>query len=134
MRASVGVPCIIMGDFNEILEPKERRNVVGYSQGKRELHNLLLDLELVDMDIGQNFTWFRKNAASRIDRSWVDKEILLQVPSSKVQCKGRVFSDHHPLVFTTEQVQWGPTPFKNIDSWLEEPSFMKTFSLEWVQL
>jgi len=53
MRATVGLPCRIMGDFNEIMEPKERRNAVGYTQGMRELQNLILDLELVDMDIGQ---------------------------------------------------------------------------------
>jgi len=134
MRALVEVPCIIMGDFNEVLEPKERRNAVGFSQGMADLHRLLLDLQLVDMDIGQNFTWFRKNAASRLDRFWIDKEILLKVPNGKVKCKGRVFSDHHPLVFTTENLPWGPTPFRTLDSWLEEPSFMKTFSKEWVQL
>ena len=134
MKSHVDVPCIIMGDFNEILEPKERRNVVGYTQGMRDLQNLLSDLQLVDMDIGQNYTWFRKNAASRIDRVWVDKEILLKVPNGKVRCKGRLFSDHHPLVFTTEQVQWGPKPFRTIDSWLEEPSFMKTFSLSLIHI
>ena len=130
----MGVPRIIMGDFNEILKPNERRGAVGSTQGMRELQNLLLDLELVDMDIGQNFTWFRKNAASRIDRFWIDKELLLKIPNSKVQCKGRVFSNHHPLIFTTAQVQWGPFPFRTLDCWLDEPSFQKTFSLEWVQL
>jgi len=134
MKAVIEVPCIIMGDFNEVLEPKERRNSVGYTQGMIELHSLLVDLQLVDMDIGQNFTWFRRNAASRIDRFWIDKEILLQVPNGNVKCKGRVFSDHHPLIFTTEHPPRGPIPFRSLDSWLEEPSFMKTFSKEWLQL
>jgi len=134
MKAIVGVPCIIMGDFNEVMEPSERKGAAGYTTGMRELQNLLLDLDAVDMNIGQNFTWYRKNAASRLDRFWIDKELLLKISSGSVHCKGRMFSDHHPLIFSSDQVEWGPSPFRTLDCWLEEPSFQKTFSLEWIQL
>jgi len=134
MRGLLDLPCIIMGDFNEVLEPRERRNATGYTQGMTELHNLLIDLQLVDMDIGQKFTWYRRNAASKIDRVWVDKEILLKLPRCYVKCKGRVFSDHHPLIFSTENINRGPTPFRSLDSWLDEPSFLRTFRKEWIQL
>jgi len=77
VKSSVELPCIIIRDFNEVLNPTERRGATAVTQDMRELQNLLLDLQLVDMDIGQNFTWLRKNAASRIDRVLVDKELLL---------------------------------------------------------
>ena len=89
---------------------------------------------MTDMEIGQNFTWIRRNAASRIDQILVDKEWLLKFPLSRAYCKGRVFSDNFPLILSTTQVKWGPSPFRTLDCWLEEPTFLSTFKKEWVQL
>ncbi|KAJ8444109.1 hypothetical protein Cgig2_005790 [Carnegiea gigantea] len=49
-------------------DPLERRGATTLTTGMRELPDLLLDLQLVDIDIDYKFTWIRKNAASRIDR------------------------------------------------------------------
>jgi len=62
-----------MGDFNEILSPNERRGATTITQGMREFLSLIMDLQLVDMKIGQNYTWLRKNAASKIDMILIDK-------------------------------------------------------------
>jgi len=123
-----------MGDFNEVLYPSERRGAVVLTQGMKELLDLIADLKLVDTDIGQKFTWFRQNAASKLDRVMVDKELLVMFPSSSAFCKGRMFSDHHPVVFITSKLQWRPSPFRTLDVWLSELSFVQLFKKEWLQL
>jgi len=41
---------------------------------------------------------------------------------------------HFPIVVQTSQFHWGPTPFRSLNCWLEEPSFLDTFKKEWVQV
>ena len=134
VKSSIEAPCILMGDFNEVLDPAERRGSLNTSQGMRDFQDFIMDLQLIDMDIGQSFTWLRKNAASRIDRILIDKELLLKFPNNKAYCKERVFSDHFSLIWSTSQQQWGPSPFRTLDCWLAEPSFLKTFKANWEQL
>ena len=98
-----------------MLIPNERRGANELSQGMSELQNLVLDLQMNDVDIGQKFTWLRKNAASRIDRILVDKEWMLKLPLTKAYCKERVFSDHFSLVLSTSRGKWGPSPFRTLD-------------------
>jgi len=46
-----------------------------------------------------------------------------------------MFSDHFSIILSTTTAQhWGPSPFRSLDCWLEEPSFLRTFQSEWVQL
>ena len=42
----------------------------------REFGDLVQDLEAIDLEINQKYTWMRSNAASRIDRILVDAEIV----------------------------------------------------------
>ena len=86
------------------------------------------------MAIDHQFRWIRKNAASRIDRLLIDKELLLAFPHSKAYCRNRVFSDHFPIIFKSFVVKWNPAPFRTLDCWLGEPSFEKVFRKEWMQL
>jgi len=134
VRARVGSPLIIMGGFNKVLRPHERSGGSVFTQGMRDFSNLISDLQLMDMDIGQSFTWIRKNAASRIDRVLVDGDLIQTFPDSHVFCKGRMFSDHFPLIFSTTNISWNPSPFRSLDCWLEEPSFESTFKKEWLML
>ena len=134
IKARFGIPWIIMGYFNEVLAPEERRGATTLTEGMRELQNLLMDLQLVDLDIGQQYTWLRKNAASRIDRVMIDQDLLLRMPFTKAYCRGRAFSDHYPIVVSSIEVKRNPLPFRALDVWLDEPSFMELFEAEWVQL
>jgi len=134
IKAQFQLPWIIMGDFNEVLHIHERRGATELTQGIRDFQSMVFDLQLIDMDIGQSFTWIRRNAASRIDHILVDQAWMAYFPLSKAYCKGRSYSDHFPLLLSTAQGKWGPSPFRTLDCWLEEPSFMSTFKREWVHL
>ena len=116
-----------MGDFNEVLDPNERKGATSLTEGMRELQSLLFDLQLTDMEIGQKYTWLRSNAASRIDRVLMDQELLLKYPVIRAYCQRRVFSDHFPIVISSTKVNSEPLPFRALDVWLEEPSFLNLF-------
>ena len=133
IRPIIEVPLILMGDFNKVLSPHERRGGNEVSQGMRELNNFFHDLHLVDMELDQQFTWLRKNAASRIDKILIEKEVILAFPNYKAYCRDRMFSNHFPLVFTSV-LKGNPTPFRTLDCWLDEPSFEEVFRKEWLQL
>ena len=133
IKSRFGIPWILMGDFNEVLKPEERRGAKRMTQGMREMQNLILDLQLVDMDVGQKYTWLRKNAASRLDRVLVDQEWVLRWPALRGYCKGRAFSDHYPIVISSFEENNHIVPFRALDVWLDEPSFGKLFEDEWLQ-
>ena len=116
-----------MGDFNEVLDPNERKGATSMTEGMRELQSLFFDLQLANMDIGQQYTWLRTNAASRIDRVLIDQKLLLKYPAVRAYCKGRAFSDHFPIVISSTQVRSEPLPFRALDVWLEESNFLKLF-------
>ena len=52
----------------------------------------------------------------------------------KAFCRKRRLSDHYPIVLSTTNAKWGPTPFRSLDVWLQEPSFIHLFKKEWLQL
>ena len=87
LKASVTAPLLLMGDFNEILHPRERRGASEVTRSMREFQELIQDLQLVDLEIGHNFTWLRRNAASRIDRVMIEPDFLLPFPRIKAWCK-----------------------------------------------
>ena len=101
LKASVTVPLLLMGDFNGILHPRERRGASEVTTSMREFQELIQDLQLFDLEIGQNFTWLRWNAASRIDRVMIELDFLLPFPRIKAWCKNRQLSDHFAIVVGT---------------------------------
>ena len=76
LRASINLPLLLLGDFNELLDFSERRGVVHNTVSMRDMKELVQDLQLIDVEIDIQFTWVRKNSASRIDRILVDKEVV----------------------------------------------------------
>jgi len=68
----------------------------------RDLQELVQDLQLIDLHIDNEFTWMRKNSASRINRILVDKEVIEAFPKIQAYHRQRVFSDHFPIVITSD--------------------------------
>jgi len=61
-------------------------------------------------------------------------EFVNKFQNIRVRCKNRMLSDHTPLVVSTAVATWGPSPFRTLDVWLEEPKFLAVFKKEWLQL
>ena len=130
----LSIPLLLMGDFNEVLNVAERRNASQTTVGMRNFGDMIQEMQLVDLDISQQFTWMRGKAASRLDRIMVSKEFVENFQNLKVVCKERMLSDHFPLILATSDIKWGPSPFRTLDGWLEEPKFLQVFKKEWIQL
>jgi len=127
-------PWILMGDFNEVVQPQERRGATLSTPSMRELAQFIQDDQMIDMEINIKFTWMRNNAASRLDRMLISAEFMDKFPGSHAYCKERVLSDHYPIILAFYSAKWGPTPFRSLDCWLKEPSFVQVFKNEWQQL
>jgi len=134
LRHKLRLPLLMVGDFNEVVRMEERKGAKQFTTSMRDLSEFIQDLQLIDLDIDQNYTWMRKNSASRIDRALVTMEVVNQFQNIRARCKNRLLSDHFPLVVSTEVVSWGPSPFRTLDVWLEEPKFLTIFKQEWIQL
>ena len=109
------IPLILMGDFNEVVNMEERRNSTQVTIGMRDLGDLIQDLDLFYLDINQKYTWMRENAASRLDRIMVSKEVIERFQNLKVHCKERLLSDHFLVVLNTSRIIWGPVL---LDHWM----------------
>ncbi|KAJ8429920.1 hypothetical protein Cgig2_021755 [Carnegiea gigantea] len=74
LRANYQLPFILLGDFNEVMHPSERRGAASQTPSMRELAGLVQDLQLIDLDINQAYTWIRSNRASKIDHIlWIQR-------------------------------------------------------------
>lgn len=98
-KVSVG-DTIVGGDFNCILEENDCRG--SYKNICRGLRTLTSQMNLNDIEItlkgtNKQFTFFRNDSASRIDRFYATKNILRKV--QKFETKAIPFSDHHAIQF-----------------------------------
>ncbi|PNY16691.1 cysteine-rich receptor-like protein kinase [Trifolium pratense] len=107
----------VVGDFNAVREPGERRGVnvePSLNAEMRDFRVFLNDLELVDLPLlGHRFTWYHANgrAMSRIDRILVSSKWLEVWGNCSLWVGPRDVSDHCPLTLKIEaQNQIAPTP------------------------
>lgn len=112
--------CIGM-DFNEIKEVHERIGCTRMERGMRDFSKFCNNMELVDLPmIGRKFTWtnYQHQAIhSRLDRflisqSWLDRFKIIQWSLP------RPISDHSLVVLLDDDRDWGPRPFRFLDSFL----------------
>ena len=64
----------------------------------------------------------------------VEAQFMETFPGIHAFRKDRMLSDHHPILLSSTQLSWGPTPFRSLDCWLQEPNFIHIFKKEWLQL
>jgi len=125
-----GVWCVL-GDFNVVGWRDERRGVNEEASSTHILeiflfNSLLGDMELENLKVlGRRFTWYHPNgrSMSRIDRMLISKE-RDQVWGENVICAfPRDISGHCPLVLKNGGWNWGPSPFRFINFWLQDSDF-----------
>lgn len=116
---------IVGGDFNMVRRSEER---VGNARGSRSMcrfEEFIRESELFDPQLtNARFTWMvggSRNAASRIDRFLCSNELAEEFPNFVQEVLPRPCSDHFPLLLTSKQVSWGPTPFRYENMWSSHP-------------
>ncbi|PNT71298.1 hypothetical protein BRADI_2g25978v3, partial [Brachypodium distachyon] len=99
-------PWVVVGDFNQIVNPEDKSNLRLHRGLMARFHRLLADLDLKELYLaGRRFTWSneRQNPTlERLDRvlSSVDWEALL--PNAYLSALSTATSDHCPLLLDLE--------------------------------
>lgn len=122
----VDLPCLILGDFNEVLNINERGSNLASQRGIEDFSNFIHGLHLIEIPASTGwFTWFRGSSKSKLDRLLVSPEWISTFPQLQVSLLKRSLSDHCPLLISSSTQNWGPKPFRFQNMWLSHPGCLK---------
>ncbi|XP_048494804.1 uncharacterized protein LOC125494938 [Beta vulgaris subsp. vulgaris] len=130
--SSIKLPCLIMGDFNEILDRSDRGSGCIDPAGSLAFKTFISDLQLLEINAVDGwFTWFRGASKSKLDRCFVQTEWIAAFPNLKSSILKRNLSDHCPLLAHSHEIDWGPKPFRFIDAWLSHKGCLEVVEKAW---
>lgn len=82
--------------------------------------------------VGKKFNWARGNSRSRLDWALCHSDWFHKFPRMILSGLPKNFSDHNPLLLKLEErVDWGPKPFRILDTWLKDPRFKPLITKTW---
>ena len=106
LHATVALPWLVMGDFNEILYPFEKEG--GNLRPVQFMENFryaLDDCGLSDCGyIGEKFTWHRGGIRERLDRVVANEAWKNRFVDGVLQNLDYGHSDHRPILMCTDKV------------------------------
>lgn len=115
---------VMLGDFNSVRWQEERRNSRFDLQEASDFNSFIAEANLSEFAMkGKKFTRYSGNKMSKIDRVLVCQECVLKWPDAGFRALGNLHSDHCPIVLITNNVNFGPRPFRFFNSWLDRPDF-----------
>ncbi|XP_021775080.1 uncharacterized protein LOC110738941 [Chenopodium quinoa] len=128
IKLASNLPCIMFGDFNEILNLSEKEGGVVRSERLKDSFREAIDrCALRDLGFkGSIFTWERGNSMStfvreRLDRFLADESWCSMFSNHEVRNLPILKLDHAPILLTTEKKnsdEGGDTGFKFEQLWL----------------
>ena len=131
-QQSSSLPCLLMGDFNEILDPNERGSLQFSTNGILDFKVFMQELQVLEISASNGkFTWHRGSSKSKLDRLLITPEWLEHFPALKVSLLKRTVSDHCPLLAVSKVKNWGPKPFRFLNCWLSNPQCAKIIQESW---
>ncbi|GKE82513.1 RNA-directed DNA polymerase, eukaryota [Tanacetum coccineum] len=101
---------ILMGDFNEVRMPSERRGSVFNKQGAALFNSFILSSGLIEVSLGgYTFTWAQKDAAkmSKLDRFLVSEGLMTRLSTLSGIILDHHLSDHRPIMLRELVVDYG---------------------------
>ncbi|KAA3472023.1 reverse transcriptase [Gossypium australe] len=127
-------PWLIMGDFNAILSPTDKKSPTTLGKRCDLFGNFVDSCELQDLQfIGPPFTWQRGKILVRLDRALVNDEWMDTFPQSIVHHLTRIKSDHRPLLLITKgdnPISKG-RPFRFLAGWTLHNNFSNFVKGKW---
>lgn len=126
----------VSDDFNSVRNRDERRGrslLLNHSE-MSEFDNFITEMELIDLPlIGRRYTWYRANGCSmsRLDRILISDDWLGIWPNLAQWGLDRSVSDHCAVVLKSGDQDWGPKPFRVMNSWLMHKDFSKLIEDNW---
>ncbi|KAJ0638467.1 putative RNA-directed DNA polymerase [Helianthus annuus] len=119
---------VMMGDFNEVREPADRQNSEFVASQADAFNQFILAAALHEYNMGGGrFTYISDNGTklSKLDRFLVCLGFLERWPNASVLALNRDISDHRPIILNTTPADFGHTPFRFYNSWLEINGFQE---------
>ncbi|XP_055959750.1 uncharacterized protein LOC130014830 [Mercurialis annua] len=124
--------CILVGDFNEILDPSGSFNCTSFSASMLAFSDFISASNLVESNLqGRFFTWQNSISKSKIDRCFLSPAAFSFWPNNVLKALPS-YSDNVPLLFCSDVASnWGPKPFKSINAWWSRKDFFSFVESSW---
>ena len=82
VRNEVNAHVLVMGDFNEVRYPIERKKCSTMTSSMKDFDDWINSLGVIDLPlIGRKFTWRRGNSYSKLDRILVESVWMQKINS-----------------------------------------------------
>ncbi|XP_021984890.1 uncharacterized protein LOC110880731 [Helianthus annuus] len=119
---------LIIGDFNEVRVPEDRWNSVFDNNNALHFNNFIGAAGLLEYPmLGRKYTFLSGDGKklSKIDRALVCSDFMTKWPNTSLRALERNISDHSPLILSSGASNYGPTPFRFFNSWIEIPGMVE---------
>ncbi|XP_076936084.1 uncharacterized protein LOC143603041 [Bidens hawaiensis] len=126
IRRTVPGLCVFVGDFNEVRGPDDRRNSDFVAANANAFNEFIERAELEEYQMGGGmFTYIsdKGDKYSKLDRILVCKEFMNRWPLASLLLLAKDCSDHRPLLLRSVASDFGHTPFRFFNSWLDLSGF-----------
>lgn len=125
---------IVFGDFNEVRSGMERKGSVLDERSTKIFNSFITSNNLIDVKMGGSaFTWIkgRGSKMSKLDRFLITESFGDVWPNFEALTETRMYSDHKPIVLKQINRDYGISPFKFFNSWLEEEELEEIVKKTW---
>ncbi len=125
---------VLLGDFNAVRTENERRGSSFDARVALDFNSFITQSELVDLQMGgRKFTWYNLKGTkmSRLDIFLVSTNFVDQWPTARVVALRRCLSDHCPIILKLDKHDYGPTPFRLFDIWMDHKDFLDLVNSIW---
>lgn len=123
------------GDSDAIWFPSEKKGGRVFSRVMEAFSHFIDSCELIDLPLSAGrFTWSSgpfRGAMNRLDRFLVSEEWEALFPGANQVKLFLPISDHCPIIFYSEEIDWGPKPFQFNNDWLLYPNFVALVKNWW---
>nr|KAJ0186457.1 hypothetical protein LSAT_V11C900469030 [Lactuca sativa] len=124
----------VFGDFNAVRFPEERLGSIFCPNGAYFFNKFIYSAGLLEIKMGgRRFTYMssKGDKHSKLDRFLVSKNVTDTWSHLNVTTLPRIHSDHCAIVLSSNEVDFGPHPFRFFNSWLKEPGFEEVLKVGW---
>lgn len=123
-----------MGDFNVVRCKEDRRGSTFNLKEAIEFNKLITEAQLREILLAERrFSWMHKSGSSmsKLDKVFCSRCFQDIWPDLFAISKGRVVSDHFPIVLQNKVLDFGSKPFKVFNSWLKQDNIKHVIYVAW---
>lgn len=123
---SISGAICLAGDFNSVLSRSEKKGRNPNLSGSRHFREFISSNNLLDIPLAnRKFTWMKhdSSAYSRLDRFLLNQHFSNLIGSCSQVALQRSVSDHCPIILKSSPSDWGPKPFRALNSWVSNSEF-----------